>query len=129
MFPKLRTYSGHQKYKKGKDCTYYGESGPILVRRLVAEESGKSDVLDITLSCGLCGIVVASGDMSSSCAVISTPLNVCDDGIPRLNNGAGDGVRRLSATASEGNEREDRVDASERMPPIPGRYTVLEPTT
>jgi hypothetical protein len=178
VFPRLRTYSGNQiqertreqKYKRGKDCTYYGENGPILVCKLVAEESGKSDILDSTLSGGLCGIVIESvcggsrdwrnrhsatedrgtdttsagvlstnvsfdlgplaSGMSSSCAVISTAsVSVCDDGGPSrgLNKGAGDGVRRLSIAASEGNEREDRVD--EGAPPTsPERCAVLEPT-
>jgi hypothetical protein len=67
--------------------------------------------------------------MSSSCALLSTPsVSVCDDESPRkgLNKGAGDGVRRLSIAASEGNERDDRVDVG--VPPTsPGRCAVLEP--
>jgi hypothetical protein len=167
----IQEQTRERKYKRMKDCTYYGENGPILVCKLVAEESGKSDILDSTLSGGLCGIVIASvcggsrdwrsrhsatddrgtdttsagelstnvsfdlgplaSGMSSSCAVIviSTPsVSVCDDGGPSrgLNNGAGDGVGRLSIAASEGNEREDRVDVG--VPPTsPERCAVLEP--
>lgn len=46
------------QYKIRKIYTYHGEN---LVCRLVADEGGIYDVLDDTLSDGLCGIVTASG--------------------------------------------------------------------
>ena len=48
-------------YKLQKKGIYHEENLPIPVCKLVAEESGKSDMLDSTLSGGLCGIVRASG--------------------------------------------------------------------
>jgi hypothetical protein len=45
----------------GTKCTHHGENLPIPVCKLVAEESGKSDVLDSTLSGGLWGIMSDSG--------------------------------------------------------------------
>ena len=42
-------------------CTYHWENPPIPVCKLVAEESGKSDVLDRMLVGGLCGLNNASG--------------------------------------------------------------------
>lgn len=47
--------------KKWKQCTYHVENYPILVCRLVAEERGKSELLDSTLSGGLWGRVGNSG--------------------------------------------------------------------
>jgi hypothetical protein len=41
--------------------TNNAENLPIQIHKLMTEESGKSDVLDSTLSGGLCGVVTASG--------------------------------------------------------------------
>jgi len=45
---------------------YYAEKGPILVRRLVAEDRGKAELPDSTLSPGLWGAVSSSGLEGSS---------------------------------------------------------------
>jgi hypothetical protein len=47
--------------KVTEKCTYHREDSNIPVCELVAEESRKSDVLDRTLSGGLCGVVSAVG--------------------------------------------------------------------
>jgi hypothetical protein len=56
----MRPHSRNTRYKK-EISTYHGENPHVLVCKLVAEESGKSDIVDSTLSGGLCGVVPASG--------------------------------------------------------------------
>jgi hypothetical protein len=108
--------SRNTAYQHTEESTYHSYL-PIPVCKLVAEEIGKSDVLDstVTLSGGLCGVV-------------STPSgSAFDDKSPigGLSDVMGGGVRRLSITDSEGKEeKEDGVDVG--MPSIsPGLCRVL----
>ena len=54
--PMKTTVSRYMRYKK-EISTYHGDNPHVLVCKLVAEESGKSDALDSMLEGGLCGIV------------------------------------------------------------------------
>ena len=121
--------------------TYHGD--PILVCKLVAEESGKPDALDRMLSGGLCGIVGVSECGSArdfpfvpltlgsrSWVVVCTPsVGILDNESSRrgLVKEASGGVKRFTTAPSEGNaEEEGWVDA--RMPStIRGRCREVEP--
>ena len=127
----------------GKTYILYHGDHILVLRKLVAEESGKSDVLDGMLSLGLCSIVSASGcgsnsamvllaAVSGSCVVVCAPsVSILDDESPRrgLSKAVCGGVRRFTTAPSEGNrENENRVDAG--IPSTsPGRCRGVEPVT
>ena len=90
---------------------YINHGDHIVVCKLVAEESGKSDVLNGMLSGGLCGIVGAS-DCGSGDFVTTPSVGRLVDGSPRrgLSKAFRGGVKRFPTASSEGNKEDDELE-------------------